>query len=107
MAPSSYIKEIVQKLPLKFMIAPPLYLLLLSLALLLQTLFQQARKSISHGDFTVVISCLRLIRHVHSLLPEYKAELLPLESRPYERFPRLLQQFEKLVTVNINSHNFS
>ena len=68
----------------------------------MQTLFQQARKSISHGEFTVVISCLRLIRHIHSLLPEYKAVLLGLESGPYGRFPRLLQQFEKLVSLFVS-----
>lgn len=66
---------------------------------LVQTLYQQARKSITHGEFSVVISCLRLIRHIHTLLPEYQAELLTLDSRPYDRFPRLLQNFERLVSL--------
>lgn len=41
-----------------------------------QTLFQQAKRSIARHDYTVVISCLRLIRHMQLLLPEYKAVLL-------------------------------
>ena len=39
------------------------------------TLFQQARKNVGHHDYSVVLSCLRLLRHVKRLLPEYRKVL--------------------------------
>ncbi len=40
-----------------------------------ETLYQQARKSIAHHDYSVVLSCLRLLRHIKALLPEYRIVL--------------------------------
>lgn len=40
-----------------------------------ETIFQQARKNVSHHDYSVVLSCLRLLRHVKALLPEYRVVL--------------------------------
>ena len=41
-----------------------------------EAIFQQARRSVMHHDYPAVLSCLRLLRHVKSLLPEYRAVLL-------------------------------
>lgn len=40
-----------------------------------ETLFQQARKNIGHHDYPVVLSCLRLLRHIKTFLPEYRTVL--------------------------------
>lgn len=37
-----------------------------------ESLFQQARKDVSHHDYSMVLSCLRLLRHIKTLLPEYR-----------------------------------
>lgn len=41
-----------------------------------EAIFQQARRSVVQHDFSAVLSCLRLLRHVKSLLPEYQVVLL-------------------------------
>ena len=66
-----------------------------------QALYHQAKRCIGRHEYNVVLSCLRLIRHLHSLLPEYKEVLGGLKSCPFDRFPRLLQQFEKLVNTTL------
>lgn len=63
-----------------------------------ETIFQQARKTVAHHDYSVVISCLQLLRHVKSLLPEYRVVLQGLESKPHDRFVHLLQQFDRLCS---------
>ena len=40
-----------------------------------ESLFQQARRNVAHHDYSVVLSCLSLLRHVKALLPEYKVVL--------------------------------
>ena len=40
-----------------------------------QMLHQHVMKSLSHHDFPVTISVFRLIKHMQSLLPEYRAVL--------------------------------
>lgn len=40
-----------------------------------EAIFQQARKNVTHHDYSVVLSCLRLLRHVKLLLPEYRIVL--------------------------------
>lgn len=49
-----------------------------------ESLFQQARKNVTYHDYSVVISCLRLLRHIKALLPEYRQALQvnPFHSRP-------------------------
>lgn len=63
-----------------------------------EAIFQQARKNVTHHDYSVVLSCLRLLRHVKSLLPEYRVVLQGLESKPHDRFVHLLQQFDRLCS---------
>lgn len=40
-----------------------------------ESLFQQARKNVGHHDYSTVLSSLQLLRHMKSLLPEYKVVL--------------------------------
>jgi hypothetical protein len=42
-----------------------------------EAIFQQARRNIMHHhDYSAILSCLRLLRHVKSLLPVYRVVLL-------------------------------
>lgn len=63
-----------------------------------EAIFQQARRNVIYHDYSAVLSCLRLLRHVKSLLPEYRNVLLGLESKPHDRFVHLLQQFDRLCS---------
>ena len=47
-----------------------------------ETLFQQARKNVLHNDYSVVLSCLGLLRHIKKLLPEYRLVLQVRNSGP-------------------------
>ena len=40
-----------------------------------ENLYQQARKNVAHHDYSVVLSCLSLLRHVKTLLPDYRLVL--------------------------------
>jgi len=37
-----------------------------------ETLLSQARKGVAHNDHAIILSCLRLLRHIKELLPRYK-----------------------------------
>lgn len=61
-----------------------------------EALFQQARRGIIRHDFSITISCLRVIKIIQTLQPEYRGVLQGLPSDSFSRFPLLIEQFEKL-----------
>lgn len=46
-----------------------------------EALLTQAKKGVAHNDHSVVLSCLRLLRHVKALLPEYRIILTVIIAR--------------------------
>lgn len=40
-----------------------------------EAIYQQARRNLIYHDYSAVLSCLRLLRHVKALLPEYRVVL--------------------------------
>lgn len=67
-------------------------------------ILQKARKCIARHDYPAVISVFKIMKHMHTLLPEYQAALENMDTASYNRLVEFIGHLEKLTHKTLEDY---